>query len=401
MRLKFHWTIWRAIAAVIFAAGLAAAVRRFTLGLGAATNLSDGFPWGIWVGFDVMSGVGLAAGGFTISAMVYVFGRERYRPLARPAIFTAFIGYLMVVGGLLFDLGHPWRIWHPIIMWNHHSVMFEVAWCVTLYTTVLAAEASTLVFERFQMRRSAKVAHMLAVPLTIASVLLSMLHQSSLGSMFLIAPGRLHELWYTPLLPYMFFVSAMGVGLSMTIVESNLTARSLGRAVESEILRDVARIAVAVYGFYVAMRLGDLVVRGELGALWPIDRAAAFFLIEFLCGFALPLVLYATPGVRRNSRWLYHAAQLAVLGFLFNRLNTTITGFEVVRGVSYTPSWEEISVTLSLVALGVTMFAIAIRQLPILEEERLPREAFRRRRLDGQRVQPHSGSGVTPAGGRV
>ena len=168
--MKFKWTIWRAMAAVIFAAGLVATIRRFTLGLGASTNLSDQFPWGLWVGFDVMAGVGLAAGGFTISAIVYVFGRERYRPLARPAIFTAFIGYLMVVGGLMFDLGHPWRIWHALIMWNHHSVMFEVAWCVMMYTTVLTLEASTLVFERFQLHRAAHVAHMAVVPLTIAAV---------------------------------------------------------------------------------------------------------------------------------------------------------------------------------------------------------------------------------------
>ena len=204
MNGKFRWTVWRVLAVAILAAGAVAAVRRFTLGLGATTNLTDGFPWGIWVAFDVMCGVGLAAGGFTISAMVYLFGREKYRPLARPAIFTAFIGYLMVVGGLMFDLGHPWRIWHPIIMWNHHSVMFEVGWCVTLYTVVLAAEVSTMVFEKLAMKRSAHVAHLFAVPLTLAAVLLSMLHQSSLGSLFLLVPGRLHELWYTPLLPYLF-----------------------------------------------------------------------------------------------------------------------------------------------------------------------------------------------------
>lgn len=376
---KFKWTVWRGLAAAILLAGAVAAVRRFTLGLGAVTNLSDGFPWGIWVGFDVMCGVGLAGGGFTISAMVYLFGRKRYMPLARPAIFTAFIGYLMVVGGLIFDLGHPWRIWHPMVMWNHHSVMFEVAWCVTLYTTVLAAEVSTMVFERLRMARSAHIAHSLAVPLTLAAVLLSMLHQSSLGSLFLLVPGRLHELWYTPLLPFLFFLSAIGVGLSMTIVESNLTSRSMGRATESEVLRNVARVAVGVYSLYAILRIGDLAWRGQLGALWPVDRAAAFFLLEFSCGFLLPLLLYATPAVRRNSRWLYHAAQLAVLGFLFNRLNVGITGFEVVSGVRYTPSWEEMAITLSLVTMGVVLFALAIRYLPVLEEEPDIEEVFVRR----------------------
>jgi len=379
MNGKFRWTVWRAIAAAILLAGAVAAVRRFTLGLGATTNLSDGFPWGLWVAFDVMCGVGLAGGGFTVSAIVYLFGREKYRPLARPAIFTAFIGYLMVVGGLIFDLGHPWRIWHPMVMWNHHSVMFEVAWCVTLYTVVLMAEVSTMVFERFEMKRSAHLAHLLAVPLTVAAVLLSMLHQSSLGSLFLLVPGRLHELWYTPLLPYLFFTSAIGVGLSMTIVESNLTSHSLGRAIESEVLRRVGRIAVWVYSIYLVLRIGDLAMRGQLGAIWPVDRAAAFFLLEIGAGFVVPLVLYATPRVRRNSRWLYHTAQLAVLGFLFNRLNVGITGFEVISGVRYTPSWEEVAVTLSLVTVGVVMFALAVRYLPVLEKEPDAGRAFESR----------------------
>ncbi|RKZ14720.1 Ni/Fe-hydrogenase cytochrome b subunit [bacterium] len=388
MNSRWKWTVWRAVAAVILLSGAVAAVRRFTLGLGAVTDLSDGFPWGIWVSFDVMCGVGLAGGGFTISAMVYLFGRERYRSLARPAIFTAFIGYLMVVGGLIFDLGHPWRIWHPMVMWNHHSVMFEVAWCVTLYTTVLAAEVSTMVFERLKMVRSAHIAHNLAVPLTMLAVLLSMLHQSSLGSLFLLVPGRLHALWYTPLLPFLFFLSAIGVGLSMTIVESNLTSRSMGRAVEAQVLRSVARVAAGVYALYVLLRLGDLVWRGQLGALWPVDRAAAFFLLEFACGFVLPLALYARTRVRRNSRWLYHTAQLAVLGFLFNRLNVGITGFEVVSGVRYTPTWEEMSITLSLVTVGVILFALAIRYLPVLEEEKSLAPAFAERQQSQRSLEP-------------
>jgi Ni/Fe-hydrogenase subunit HybB-like protein len=397
MNGRFRWTVWRVLAAVILAAGAVAAVRRFTLGLGATTNLTDGFPWGIWVAFDVMCGVGLAAGGFTISGMVYLFGREKYRPLARPAIFTAFIGYLMVVGGLMFDLGHPWRIWHPIIMWNHHSVMFEVGWCVTLYTVVLAAEVSTMVFEKLEMKRSAHVAHLFAVPLTLAAVLLSMLHQSSLGSLFLLVPGRLHELWYTPLLPYLFFISAIGVGLSMTIVESNMTSRSLGRAIESELLRRVGRIAVGVYVLYLVLRIGDLAVRGQLGNLFPIDRASGFFLLEISVGFIAPMILYAMPRIRRNSRWLYHTAQIAVLGFLFNRLNVGITGFEVISGVRYTPSWEEVAVTLSLVTVGVVMFALAVRHLPVLEAEPEIEEVFAARRKRAQHkdmLRP-----VTTAGG--
>ena len=198
------------------------------------------------------------------------------------------------------------------------------------------------------------------------------------------------------MLPFLFFISAIGVGLSMTIVESNLTSRSLGRAIESEILRRVGRVAVGVYGLYLVLRFGDLAWRGQLGALWPVDRAAAFFLIEIVAGFMIPLVLYAMPRVRRNSHWLYRTAQLAVFGFLVNRLNVGITGFEVISGVRYTPSWEEVAVTLSLVTAGVVMFALAVRYLPVLEAEPELDRAFASRRSRGS---PSVLSPATTTGG--
>jgi Ni/Fe-hydrogenase subunit HybB-like protein len=362
-------TVWRLIGFLCVLAGGYATLIRITQGLGGSTNLNDTFPWGLWVGFDVLCGVGLAAGGFTVSALVYVLGIEKYRPLARPAVLTAFIGYVLVVGGLLFDLGHPFRIWHPIIMWNPHSVMFEVAWCVTLYTIVLAAEASVLVFEKLQWRRSTRFAHRLTFPLTILAVLLSMLHQSSLGSLFLIVPGRLHELWYTPLLPLLFFISAVAVGLSMAILESNLSAKTFNRALESDLLRSVGRIAAAVMAIYLAVRLLDMTRTGALAALWPVSRASVFFLVEISAGFVIPMLLFAWPRVRQNTQWLYHAAQLAVLGFIINRLNVTVTGFEVVRGETYTPAWTEIAVSLMLVTIGVTAFYLAARYLPVFESD--------------------------------
>lgn len=369
-------TLWRGIGLLCLIAGLYATFLRFTRGLGASTNLSDTFPWGLWVGFDVVCGVGLAAGGFTISAMVYILRIEKYRPLARPAVLTAFIGYLLVVGGLAFDLGMPWRIWHPMIMWNPHSVMFEVAWCVTMYTTVLAAEVSAMVFERLKMRRSTKIAHKATFPLTVAAVLLSMLHQSSLGSLFLLVPGRLHELWWSPFLPLLFFLSAIAVGLVMTIIESNLSARAFGREIEAEVLQHAARVASVVMVLYLVLRFGDLFHRGVLTSLWPLDRAGAFFLLEIAAGFVLPIVLFNYGRIQRNARWLYHVAQLALLGFLINRLNVSITGFEVVSGQTYVPAWTEVAVTLMIVTLGVTAFYLAARYLPVFEQDSL--EAHRK-----------------------
>ncbi|GJM45604.1 MAG: formate dehydrogenase [Gemmatimonadota bacterium] len=369
-RLLAALTPWKVVGLVFLVSGAYATVLRFTRGLGGSTNLSDTFPWGMWVGFDILCGVGLAAGGFTVSAMVYILRLEKYRPLARPAVLTAFIGYLMVVGGLMFDLGHPWRIWHPMVMWNPHSVMFEIAWCVTLYSSVLALEVSAMVFEKLRWARTTRVVHAATFPLTVCAVLLSMLHQSSLGSMFLIVPGRLHELWYTPILPLLFFISAMGVGLAMTIMESTLSSRTFGRASELEILAPVGRLASIVFGLYLVIRLADMFRSGALTSIWPVDRASAYFLLEIAL-LAAPVVLFNTVRVARNARWLYHTAQVAVLGFVVSRLNVAVTGFEVVAGESYVPYWTEVAVTGMLVTVGVIGFYLAARYLPVFEPDEL------------------------------
>src|SRR5512140_1542630 len=202
-------TFWRAVLIVILIVAAYATFVRFFYGLGASTNLSDEFPWGIWIGFDVLCGVMLAAGGFTLMAAIHIFNIKRFRPVVRPAVLTAFLGYLLVCGALMFDLGKPYNIWHPIIMWNPHSVMFEVGWCVMLYTTVLALEFSPLVFERFGWKVPLRIVRRIYVPLVILGVLLSTMHQSSLGSLFLILPGKVHPLWYSAILPVQFFISAL------------------------------------------------------------------------------------------------------------------------------------------------------------------------------------------------
>src|SRR3970040_1638116 len=186
---------WLGIFVVLLMAGLYITFRRFTGGLGGTTALSDAFPWGLWIGFDVLCGVGLAAGGFTLAATVYVFNLEKYRPILRPTILTAFLGYLLVIFALLYDLGKPWNIWHPLIMWNPRSVMFEVAWCVMLYTAVLALEFLPVVLERLGWIRAVTWHHKITPPLVVAGVILSILHQSSLGSLYLIVPEKLYPLW--------------------------------------------------------------------------------------------------------------------------------------------------------------------------------------------------------------
>jgi Ni/Fe-hydrogenase subunit HybB-like protein len=358
-------TFWTAIFWILMMTGLASAVIRFGWGLGASTHLSDQYPWGLWVGFDVVCGVGLAAGGFVVAASVYIFNLERYRPILRPAVLTAFLGYILVVVGLLFDLGRPWNVWHPIIMWNPHSVMFEVGWCVMLYSTVLALEFSPIVFEKLNFERPQRILHTITIPLVILGVVLSTLHQSSLGSLFLIIPEKVYPLWYSSNLPYLFFTSAVAVGPAMVIIESFLSSRAFHREIETHLLSQIAKVTAVALAVYLVLKIEDI----NSMKLWPYVLTFNFegimYWSEICFGVVLPIVMIVNPRFRASSKGLFISALLVVTGFIFNRLNIAITSMEHTAGSSYFPAWTEISVTLMIVALGFAIFRLAVRYLPI------------------------------------
>ena len=361
-------TVWRAIFAAILASGAYATYLRVMYGLGGSTNLSDRFPWGLWIGFDVMCGVGLAAGGFTLVAMVHIFNVERYKPVLRPAVLTAFLGYTLVVVGLLYDLGRPDRLWHPLVMWNPHSVMFEVAWCVTLYSTVLFLEFLPVVFERFGLHRPLAWIHKISVPLMILGVLLSTLHQSSLGTLFLIVPEKLYPLWYTPILPLLFWVSAIGVGLAMTIFESWHSSRAFGRALELPLLASMARVLAVVMSVYLWIRFLDMSHRHVFGLLARNRIETWLFALEIAL-ILVPTVLLYQQKIRMKPGRLYACAVMVVFGFMTNRLNVGITGLEAGSGVHYVPKWSEVAITLSIVAAGFVIFHFLAAHLPVFEHE--------------------------------
>ncbi len=364
----FKLTFWKAVAIVLMACGFIAAVERYALGLGATTNLKDTFPWGIWIGFDILVGVGLAAGGFTIAATVYIFGIERFRPILRPTILTAFLGYLLVIAGLMVDLGRPWAIWHAMIMWNPHSVMFEVAWCVMLYTTVLALEFSPVVLERFKLRRTLKLVRAITIPLVILGVILSTLHQSSLGSLFLIIPGRMNPLWYSNIIPFLFIISCVAAGLAMTIVESFLSSRAFGREVELPLLSEISRVIVVVLALYFTVRVQDLMSRDALQYVFQPTYQSAMFLVEIVLGVLLPFGLLLSKKIRSSRRGLFYSAVLVLLGFVAHRMNTAITSMEHWPDRLYVPSVQEVSVTLGLAAFGFTAFAFVVRYFNVFGE---------------------------------
>jgi len=357
-------SFWQAIATVVMVAGFYASYVRITQGLGGATNLSDQFPWGLWIGFDILCGVGLAAGGFTLAATVHIFNIERYKAILRPAILTAFLGYLLVVLALMFDLGLPYRIWHPLVMWNPHSVMFEVGWCVTLYTTVLALEFVPVVFERFRWTKALKIMRAFLIPLVILGVILSTLHQSSLGSLYLIVPEKLYPLWYTPLLPLMFFVSALCAGLAMTIFESWQSSKAFGKHLELPLLSSMGRVLAVLLSVYMTLRFVDLWNRGALRLL-VVRRTETYLFALEIALFVVPMFLLFRKRVYSNPHALYGSAVLVLFGFVANRLNVSVTGIEAASGTYYFPKWTEIAVTLAIVALGFTIFRFACKHLPI------------------------------------
>jgi Ni/Fe-hydrogenase subunit HybB-like protein len=362
-------TFWRAVLVLILAAGFYSTVLRFVKGLGAATNLSDQFPWGLWIGFDVLCGVGLAAGGFTLAAIVYVFHLDRFHPVLRPSILTAFLGYALVAVALLYDLGKPYNIWHPMVMWNPHSVMFEVAWCVMLYLTVLALEFSPAVLERFHLHKPLRIVKAATIPLVIAGVMLSTLHQSSLGSLYLIVPEKLYPYWYSPLLPVFFFISAVSVGLAMVIFESNLSARAFGREIEMPLLEVLGRAMAVVLAIYGLLKLQDLWARGALVHLREPSTETLLFLLEITLGVLIPFPLLLFRKVREDRQSLFGVAVLVITGFLLNRLNVSITGMEASSGVHYFPRWTEVAVTLSIVGVGFLLFSLAVRYLNVMEKQ--------------------------------
>jgi Ni/Fe-hydrogenase subunit HybB-like protein len=362
-------TPWQWIFVALMAGGLYATYVRIVYGLGGATHLSDHFPWGLWIGFDVLCGVGLAAGGFTLAAIVHIFNIERYKPILRATILTAFLGYGLVIVALLFDLGRPYRIWHPLVMWNPHSVMFEVAWCVMLYTTVLALEFAPVVFERLGWKTPLGWMRTVSIPLVMAGVILSTLHQSSLGSLYLIVPYKLDALWYTPLQPLFFFVSAIMVGFAMVIFESWHSSRAFGKHLEMPLLASMGRVLAVLLGVYLMMRFLDLRHRGALPLLLEQRTETYLFWLEIML-LVLPLLLLVRRHVRTNGGALYACAVMVIFGFVTNRLNVSITGMEAGSGAHYVPKWTEIMVTLSIIALGFAIFHTAAKHLPVFAEEK-------------------------------
>ncbi len=381
------FTPFNIIAGVILAIGGYFTIMRFTGGLGAVTNLTDNNPFGIWIGFDVLCGVALAAGGYTISTIVYIFGMKEYHPVVRPAILTGFLGYFLVAVGLVFDVGRPWRMPYPfLVSHGYTSVMFEVAACVGLYLTVLFLEFVPSVFAWLKWTALHRLFIKMTLALTILGVVLSTLHQSSLGSMFLIAPDKIHPLWYSPYIPVYFFISSIIAGLSMVIFESTLSHNVFKNIISrgehfnhDRIVVGLAKAAsLMMFGYF-----GIKVLGVAHGNHWDLlDTPYGYwFLVEMLGFILLPCILYAVGARTENATLVKVTSVIAILGIVLNRFNISIIAFnwKLPAAERYFPSFGEIMISMMLVTIGILAFRWIVNRMPILTDDL---EAAHRARAD-------------------
>ncbi|MAT57651.1 MAG: Ni/Fe-hydrogenase cytochrome b subunit [Ignavibacteriae bacterium] len=374
------------IVSVIALNGLIFLLGRFLFGIGAITNLNDQFPWGIWIGIDVAAGVALAAGGFTTAALGHIMHRDKYEVIIRPALLTAMLGYTFVAMSVMIDLGRYHFIWHPLIMWNGTSVLFEVGICVMIYLTVLYIEFLPIVTERFIGRVNLpgflkkfnntvdKLLRFLDKGLEktmfifiISGVVLSCLHQSSLGTLMVIAGPKMHPLWQTPILPLLFLISAICVGFPMVIFESIISSKSFGLKPETDVLSGLGRMVGPLLLIYLAAKLIDIVVRQTYVYLMEVNTESIMFTIELLLGVVIPLRMFFSRKISSTPAGLFIASGLVIFGVLLNRINNFIVAYTPPYAeASYFPSIGEISVTLGFIALEILLFRAFVMIFPII-----------------------------------
>ena len=383
-------------------AGLVAGGFRLWFGLGPTTNLTDSVPWGLWKILNMVAGVAISTSGFTVGFLVYVLRLERFKPLMKPAILVAFLGYGCSCLALLFDIGLPHRFWHPFIMWNEHSFLFEVFWCVILYFTVTSIELAPLVFEKMKAEKVSRFLHRIAFGAVIVGISLSSLHHSSLGSLFLVTPQRLHPLWYTPLLPLFFILSAMGAGMMFLVLLKILYARwydpesvfgarrnqnrlvlvnvgsEAGAGLEPKrsptgpdmpMLTNLASIATGILGVWLLLQVFDLFYHGAWQTLSVQSWESWLFGVELLVAAALPILLVWTPRTRHSPRALATAAVSASLGLALNRLDVGIFGYFHDTAELYFPSLAEWALSVGVVAAAGLVFLFFVENFPVFEED--------------------------------
>lgn len=370
--------------------GLLSLFARFIFGLGAVTNLDDQYPWGIWIAIDVACGVALAAGGFMTAFIAHIIHGKGYKSIIRPAILTAMLGYTFVALGVFSDLGRYYNIWHVLLpsYWNPNSVLLEVGLCVLAYVIVLYFEFIPVVIERFKGKVNLpgglkrlnkffewllnlldKTLSKLMSVFIILGVVLSCMHQSSLGTLMAIAPSKLHPLWHTPILPLLFLLSAFVVGFAMVIFESLIASRSFHLKPEISVLSRLARFIPILLIVYLGAKVMDIVNRDTYVYLFDGSIESIMFWIEMVIGIIVPFTILIFEKYRKNPTWLFIGAVLVVLGVALNRINVFITGYTPLYAEGpYIPAWTEIAVTVGFISLIILLYRFFALNFPVIEE---------------------------------
>jgi Ni/Fe-hydrogenase subunit HybB-like protein len=355
------------------------AMLRYVSGIGSISNLSNAYPWGFWVSFDLYTGIAISSGAFIITSVVYILDLEQFRPLVRPTLLTGLLGYIMEVIALLVDLGHPERIWHYFIYQNFTSFLLVIGLYVMAYSAIMAVEFAPVIFERLKWDKLSSFIRRFMKPLVILGAVISTLHQGALGALLLIQPSKLHPLWWTPLLPVLFFISAVAIGLAMILFESTLSSRYFKRGLEIHLLEKLARAIPFVLGLYLAVKLGQLAYAGNLGYLFTSGMLSILFWAEILVGAVLPLVLFSLKKVRNSPGGLLFGALAVLLGMILDRFNVSWFGVthsnpltympSFMGQVTYIPSLPEVALSIGIFSAGILAFGLAVKYLDIFEAE--------------------------------
>ncbi len=353
--------------AVIAALGLSAGFYRLYAGLGATTNMSKVFPWGVWISFDLTT-VALSGGAFTLAALVYIFHMHDLHGATRPTVLFGLLGYSSVLVILFFDLGRWDRFWHFLVYPNINSALFEVSWCIAIYSTILIYEFSPVIVERFGNNKLLDLIKKLTIPMVIAGITLSSMHQSSLGTLFIVMSPRLHPLWYSMLLPVFFLVSSIPAGICLIIVGSIVSDYLFGHSLSQRVLEKLGWLLPWALSFYLALKLGELLVTEELGLLFSSGIYSLLFWAELVIGCIIPIVMFSIKAVRWNRVGTLIGAVLVSAGIVLNRFNATWFAIKPLDGVIYMPTWLEVALLVGVAAGVLFVFTVISTYFPVFSE---------------------------------
>ena len=355
------------VLALIAAFGLSVGFYRLYAGLGATTNLSKAFPWGIWISFDLAT-VALSGGAFTLAALVYVFQFEDLHVATRPTVLAGLLGYSAVMVILLFDLGRWDRFYNVFLHPNISSALLEVSWCITAYTLILLYELSPALLEKTRWKWLLPTIKRFTVPIVIIGVTLSTMHQSSLGTMFVILSPRVHPLWWSMLLPVFFLISSLAAGISLVIGGANISYRLFGRSLRIKTIAKLSWFLPWILAFYLVLKFGELVIAGEWDLLFTSGFYSVLFWTEIIVGALIPIALFAFRRVRESRRLSLIGALLIIGGVILNRFDVTWFAMAPVNGQAYSPHWMEVAILVGVVAGLIMVYSLIARYFPVYEE---------------------------------